>query len=242
MPSYLYPAATLDRHACRLEIAGAFVGTAGEAVVDASPIVDIPRGHLLVGPVASRLMLVHRILVGTDVDSMPNPDFGKPVDDSDVFDLFDGLVENYDYQSIVMPAGRGVRTLSNVEAHGLAAPIVAGNTARSPTAATRDVWASLVSLLYSHGEAEVRRLAEDGRVFLARFIRSSGADSPGCGAASPAPLAWESEISPAHPAVRGWKVPSSTLLRMIDAALADDDACAQIQAGRTAASYLRARG
>src|SRR5438105_5479849 len=235
MPSYTYPATTLDRHACRLESASAFLAMPGEAGVYSSPIVDIPRDHLLVGPAASRLMLVHRLLMGVDPDSIPNPDFGKPVDDSDVFDLFDGLVENHDYQSIVMPGGRGVRTLSKAEADELAGPIIASQTTRLPTAATRDVWASLVSLLYSHGEPEVRRLAEHGHVFLARFIRPSGADSPGSGVASPAPLAWESEISPAHPGVRGWKIPSSTLLRMIDAALADGEACTLIQAGRTPA-------
>lgn len=206
MPSYKYPASTLSEHGCRIVPDDAsYVDNAGERSVFSSPLVDIPKGHLLVGPTKNRLMLLHAMLMSSDMEINGVPEDGAPIGDQDVIDLATGLMENFGYEALVAPMGRRF-TLATPEQD------VALNAVR----ATRGpIWSAVAGIAISHGD-RFKDAAEADKVFLVRK------PTPGVGIldqGATQPMMWESQIVPGPRPVLGWRVPGAAVSRMIDAAM-----------------------
>lgn len=204
MAMYKYRGSDTQAYGCRLVDDVSYESVESELSVASSPIVDIPRGKLLVGPIDNRLMLVHSLLMSSDFDVLRVPQSDQVLNDDDVEDLALGLMENYEYESIVVPMGSRVSPGAPYPPEQLAVLQDIG-------ARKNKLWSGVAGLLLSNSE-EFQERAEQGRVFLSRVIK------PGLGIrdqVSSAPLIWESLISNEFPNVMGWKIPSATVSRMI---------------------------
>ena len=203
MSDFKYPIHQISEHGCRLVGDDeSYADDLSESSVSLSPLVEIPKGYLLVGPTQSRLMILHALLMASDFEFLPKPRQGRPIDDQDVTDLAAGLMANFGYTAL--GGGMGPRT-----AAANSNEIAELNRIRTEKGPFQ---AAVAGLLFSHGDA-FRDLAERGRIYLLRrIVQGYGIRDQ----VSTFPMVWESTLMTGPNPVMGWKVPSETLLRTID--------------------------
>lgn len=248
MPLYKYPSTMIGALGCRIEPAGSWQPKAGELAMPASPVVDLPRGSMLVGPSNSKLMRMHALLMSAAVPSAS--DAGQDdLTDTDVFDLVEGMIENCGYETLIIPMSAQSRPgprLSKQQAHEYAAELMRDVAERTGTKvrdsgsdSERDLWGSLLSIVRDYGVEPVRSAATQGKVYLSRFLVSKGPE-----AASEPMLPWEMPTSQVHSHVVGWKLPPATVLRMIDTIMFNERAAEAVNEYRAetfAVGYPRQR-